>query len=148
MSGEKNSKWDDRFLSLAETIGAWSKDPSTKVGAVIVDSEHIVVSVGYNGFPKGFADLEERYNDREFKYAHVVHAERNALIHAQRSVKGCTVYTTPFMPCIQCAVLLVQAGIKRVVSKAVINERWAKDFKLTEELFKETGVTLCLKQST
>lgn len=136
------NKWDSRFLELANLVGSWSRDPSTKVGAVIVDQDRRVVSVGFNGFPKGMDDSPERYVDREFKYAHIIHAERNALLFASRDVRGCTVYTTPFMPCSQCAVLLVQAGIKRVVSLNVGNERWAKDFERTQQLFAETGVTL------
>lgn len=138
------NKWDSRFLSLAELVGSWSKDPSTKVGAVITDKDRRVVSVGFNGFPKGMDDSPERYADREFKYAHVIHAERNALLFASRDVRGCTVYTTPFMPCSQCAVLLVQAGITRVVAPNVTNERWVKDFARTQQLFAETGVELCL----
>lgn len=136
------NKWDSRFLELANLVGSWSRDPSTKVGAVIVDQDRRVVSVGFNGFPKGMDDSRERYDDREYKYAHIIHAERNALLFAGRDVRGCTVYTTPFMPCSQCGVLLVQAGIKRVVSLNVGNERWAKDFERTQQLFAETGVTL------
>jgi dCMP deaminase len=140
-----SENWDNRFLSLAENVASWSKDPSTKVGAVIVDEDRRIVSVGFNGFPKGMADDPERYADRDYKYAHIIHAERNALLFASKPLVGCVVYTVPFMPCSQCAVLLVQAGIKRVVSLHCDNERWAKSFEATVAIFQETGVELCLK---
>ena len=93
-------KWDQRFLELAKLVSTWSKDPSTKVGAVIAHDRKII-SVGYNGFPEGVLDTAERYYDRETKYKYMVHAERNALLFANTSVKGMTLYTYPFMPCIR-----------------------------------------------
>jgi dCMP deaminase len=96
------NKWDTRFLDLAALVASWSKDPSTKVGAVIVRPDRTVASLGYNGFPRGVADTESRYEDRETKYQLVVHAEANAIISAGESVKGMTMYGTLF-PCCDCA---------------------------------------------
>lgn len=80
-------KWDNRFMDMAFLVSRWSKDPSTKVGAVIVDQNNRVVSVGYNGFAKWGNDSKERYDDRNFKYKGVIHAEENALLFANQSVE-------------------------------------------------------------
>jgi dCMP deaminase len=138
------SSWDERYLALAGFISSWSKDPSTQVGAVITDTRNRIVSVGFNGMPVGVADTFERLNDRELKYKMIVHAERNAMLFAQRSLDGCTLYTVPFMPCSVCAGMVVQAGIKRVVAPFVDNSRWNEAFRLTEEIFAEAGVKLDL----
>jgi dCMP deaminase len=92
-------KWDVRFLELANHIAQWSKDPSTKVGAVIVRPDRTICSVGYNGFPRGVDDNEERYMDRPTKYEFVVHAEANAIIHAREPLHDYILYTYPLMPC-------------------------------------------------
>ena len=134
-------KWDYRFLQLAQLVAGWSKDPSTQVGAVIVDDDYRIVSVGYNGFPKKIVD-NFRLNDRKIKYDIVVHAEANALLFANKPVDGCTIYTWPFEPCPRCAGLIIQAGIKRVVSFQNKNTRWEEDFKLSRNLFCEAGVIL------
>ena len=82
-----STKWDDRFLVLAKLIGSWSKDPSTQVGAVIVDNKNRIVSVGYNGFPRGVEDSEKRLCNRQEKYDIIVHAEVNAIAFANKSVE-------------------------------------------------------------
>lgn len=137
-------KWDRRFLELAEHISCWSKDPSTKVGAVITDQKNRVVSVGYNGLPMGVEDTDERLNNRDLKYKMIVHGERNAMLFAGRPLDDCTLFTWPFMPCSVCASMVIQAGITRVVAPFSENPRWVEDFKLTEQLFVEAGVNLLL----
>lgn len=137
-------KWDRRFLDLAQFISAWSKDPSTKVGAVITDARNRIVSTGYNGLPRGVDDSDERLQNRDLKYKMIVHGERNAILFAGRSVDSCTLYTYPFMPCSVCAAMVIQSGINRVVSYYSDNPRWVEDFKLSQELFKEAGVELVL----
>jgi dCMP deaminase len=139
----KITKWDLRFLELAKHISEWSKDPSTKVGAVIADNKNIIVSVGFNGFPKGIAD-DDRLFEREIKYKKIVHAEVNAILHAKKDLSNCTLYTYPFMPCSQCANLIVQSGIKKILAPIYINERWEKDFNISIETFQEAGVKLVL----
>ena len=134
-------KWDLRFLEMARNAASWSKDPSTKVGAVIVDDDKRVISVGYNGFPKGVTD-DERLNDREEKYKMIVHAERNALLFANKDVRNCNLFTYPFMPCSVCAGMIIQAGIKRVVTVRNNNSRWQKDFAVSCQMFKESEVDL------
>ena len=134
-------RWDMRFLDMAKLISSWSKDPSTQVGSVIVDSNNRVVSVGYNGFPQGISD-DSRLDNRETKYKMILHAERNALLFAQRPLEGCTIYTYPFMPCPSCASMIIQSGISSVISYMNKDERWEKEFELSRQIFKEVGVFL------
>jgi dCMP deaminase len=132
-------KWDQRFVEMAYLVGGWSKDPSTKTGAVIVDTHKRVVSVGYHGFPAPVAD-DERLQSRELKYEIIVHAEVNALIFAQRAVVGCTLYTHPFMSCSRCAAIIIQAGIRRHVAPRNDAPRWAQSFERARQLFREANV--------
>lgn len=137
------SKWDLRFLKLAEQISLWSKDPSTKCGSVLTTLDNRLVSVGFNGFPRGIADTPQRLNDRDTKYALTVHAERNAIVLAGRPVEGTHYYGWPFGPCTPCAVLLIQAGVKRVVvpsCPADKYERWGVDLGRAVSLLIEAGV--------
>ena len=141
---QSSIKWDIRYLELAKFVSSWSKDPSTKTGAVIVDSNNYVVSLGFNGLPRKVKDTEERLQSRDLKYKMIVHCERNAIIAAKKDLTGCTLYTYPFMSCSPCAGLVIQAGITRCVAPLNDNPRWIEDFKLTEIMFKEAGVELCL----
>ena len=110
--------WDEYFMGLAHLSALRSKDPNTQVGAAIVDENHRVVSVGYNGFPKGCSDDEFPWSRSggvlNSKYAFVVHAELNAILNSPRSVSGCTIYVSLF-PCNECAKAIIQSGIKRIV---------------------------------
>ncbi|AMQ66003.1 dCMP deaminase [Stenotrophomonas phage vB_SmaS-DLP_6] len=116
MDVEKQKFWDMRFAQLAKLVSLWSKDPSTKVGSVIVRPDKTIASVGFNGFPKGVPDTPEWYEDREIKYKLVKHAEENAILFSQESLEGYTLYVYPLPPCSQCAGDIVQRGIKRVVA--------------------------------
>lgn len=136
-----STNWDNRFLDMAKLVSTWSKDPSTKVGAVIVDSSHRLISVGYNGFPQHITD-NERLLDREKKYDIIVHAEVNAILFANKKVNGCTIYTWPFQPCPRCAGLIIQSGISRVVSVRNRNPRWVDDFITAKQLLLEASVKL------
>lgn len=137
------NKWDERFLGLAKHISEWSLDPSTKVGAVIADKKNRIISVGYNGFPRGIKD-DDRLLEREQKYLIIVHAEKNAMIFANKSLDDCVIYTYPFMPCSVCAASIIQSGIARVVSYKIVNPRWEKSFELSTTMFKEAGIELVL----
>jgi len=135
--------WDFRFLELATSISKWSKDPSTKVGAVIVNPDKKIVTLGYNGFPRNVRD-DHRLQTREIKYDLIVHAEANAIIHARESLWDCTIYTMPFMPCSKCAGLIIQAGIKRVVSIDADNARWNGNFRLSKAILTEARLDVTL----
>ena len=107
-------KWDERYINLAKHIADWSKDPSTKVGAVIADDKGRIVSLGFNGFPQKISD-NERLNDRDEKYNVIVHAEANAILFANKDLSGYTIYTYPFQPCSRCAGLIIQSELKELL---------------------------------
>ncbi len=137
-------KWDRRFLRLAEHISGWSKDPSTKVGCVVVGADREIRSTGFNGFPRGIEDSAERLDNRELKYPLICHAEENAIMHAARvgvSLKGCTAFVT-WPPCTRCARSLVQAGVSEVVYPGGLDipDRWSDDFEMSTGMFAEAGV--------
>ena len=137
------NKWDSRFIAMAEHIASWSKDPSTKVGAVIADQKNRIVSVGYNGLPHGVDDNNERLKDRDIKLAMTIHAEENAILFAGRDVAGMTIYVHPLFPCSNCAAKIIQSGISRVVSRHVkIESKWFESIKKSREMFGEAGVSM------
>ena len=110
--------WEDYFMGLAHLSALRSKDPNTQVGACIIDNDKKVVSIGYNGMPRGCDDNEFPWGREgdflDTKYAFVVHAELNAILNSPRSVKDCTLYVSLF-PCNECAKAIIQSGIKKVV---------------------------------
>lgn len=138
-------KWDRRFLELAKHISEWSKDPSTKVGAVAIKDRRILAT-GYNGFPRGVPDRQERLLNREQKLLRTVHAEANIIAQAAQhgtNLANATVYIWPFLPCNACCALLIQAGITRVVvPDAEIPERWRESFLTSTEMLREAQVQL------
>jgi dCMP deaminase len=134
--------WHNRFLDLADHIGQWSKDPSTKVGAVIVRPDRTIISVGYNGFPRNVGDDLHRYEKKEIKYQMVVHAEINAILTAGQSLQHCTLYVSPLHPCPQCAAAIIQSGIWRVVSRQSNREDWKERFEVTCQMFNEARIKL------
>jgi dCMP deaminase len=141
------SKWDDRMANLASLVATWSKDPSTGVGAVIVDTKNRVVSLGYNGFPRCVVDSDEMLFDRDEKLRRTIHAEENALLFASRPVEGCTLYVT-HPPCARCAAKIVQAGITRVVAQIpdeLFSGRWEDDMRSASAMFGEAGVMFELR---
>ena len=137
-------KWDQRFINLAREISTWSKDPSTKIGAVIVNDDRRILATGYNGFPKGIEDTAERYENKEVKYETVIHAEMNAIYNATYngiSLKDSTIYVWGLPVCNDCARGIIQVGIKRVVMAANdIPEKWVASFSKSLNLFVEADV--------
>ena len=136
----KQETKDLRFLRLAREISLWSKDPSTKVGAVIVGDNGQVISQGYNGFPRGFDDSEERYADKPTKYMFVIHAEANAIYNALYNtcpVSGATIYVHGLPCCQECAKAIVQSGIKRVVFDSKPSARWYESCENALKIFEE-----------
>ena len=142
---KESNKWDLRFMDVAKLASSWSKD-TTKVGAVIVDNDGIVVSMGYNGLPRGCNDsIKERWlNPAKKLYAE--HAERNSIYHAVRHGKpvvGCTLYSTLF-PCADCAKAMIQSGIKTVVTTKpdFNNKSWGESFRAAITMLKEAKVNI------
>jgi dCMP deaminase len=110
--------WDRYFLNIAEVVATRSKDPSTQVGAVLVNDSRHIIGTGYNGFPAGIPETPELWNNRDLKYFLVLHAEQNALgaaAAAGHATAGSTLYLT-HGPCDVCAKMIVAAGIRRVVA--------------------------------
>lgn len=136
------TKWDLRFIDLAYHVASWSKDVSTRVGSCIVDGKNRVVSLGFNGPPRGVED--DPTISREAKLRRTIHAERNAILFAQRDLAGCTIYVTHH-PCAPCAAEIAQAGIKRVVCNApdpAFAVRWADDIAEAQFIFAHAGIEL------
>jgi dCMP deaminase len=137
--------WDERFLAMARLIAGWSKDPSTQVGCVVVRPNRTIVSLGYNGLPRGVHDRSERLSDRTTKLAMTIHAEMNAILTSNGSLEGCTAYVYPCQPCASCAAALIQAGIACVVALAGNSPRWETSFDQARVMFNEASVELRLR---
>lgn len=141
-------KWDKKFIKLSSHISDWSKDKNKKVGAVIVDSDNIVLSMGYNGIPRDCDDTDETRYERPTKYLFTEHAERNAIYHAARhgvSLKGCKMYVTLF-PCADCARAMIQSGITKLIAPEpnLKHEVWGEHFKVAIQMMEEAKIEIIL----
>lgn len=137
--------WDEYFMGLAHLSALRSKDPNTQVGACIVDQEHKVVSIGYNGMPRGCKDedfpWERQGGFLDTKYAYVVHAELNAILNSSRPVAGDTIYVSLF-PCNECAKAIIQSGIKKIVYESDKYDGTEGNIA-SKRMLKQAGVELC-----
>jgi len=143
----RQTKWDTRYLSLAKLVSSWSKDPSTKVGAVAGGEYGQILSQGYNGFPRGVADVETILNDRELKYRYTIHAEMNCIYNASLSgisLKNSSLYVYGLPICHECAKGVIQSGVSRVVSAYDhTSERWVTwnaSWQYSRAMLEETGI--------
>jgi dCMP deaminase len=148
-------RWDRHFLQLCQDHARMSKDPRTRVGAIIVGPDREIRSAGFNGFPRGIADTAERLNDRDMKLRLVVHGEMNAVLAAARTgtpLKGCTLYLAATddtgevwggVPCTRCTVEVIQAGITEIVSftPKAVPSKWHDDLALARTILAEAGIT-------
>jgi len=142
--------WDNWFLQLAAFYSTASKDPSTKVGAVLVESRtNLVLGLGYNGFPRGVQDTQERLENRELKYKLVVHAEVNAILMAGNRARGGRLYVYPsfMLPpiCNECCKVAIQAGISEIVGFMVDEQdaralRWKDSILISRMMCDEAGI--------
>lgn len=143
---ERQRKWDLRFLRVIKNeVSTWSKDPSTKCGSLIAVDVNDLVSTGYNGYAAGVDDDATLYT-REEKYPRIIHAEANAILRAKCNLKGHTLYVYPLAPCGQCAAMICQVGIIRVVA-VVPNDterlqRWEDSNCAAMDQFKKKGVEI------
>ena len=151
----KRPDWDQLSITMCYLVGMRSKDPHTHVGSVIVDSDNVLVSTGYNSLPRGISiDKAESRVSRENgeKYFWIEHAERNAIYNAARrgtTLKSCKLYV-PWIPCTDCARGIIQTGISEVIIHKNgqdfydknTNGRWAESYKRVEEMFAETSVDM------
>jgi len=138
----KQTKWDMRFLRLAREVSTWSKDPSTKVGAVIVRHDLTIASVGFNGLPQDMPDDPVVLHDPRLRLELTIHAEMNAVFFANEHVSGHTLFTYPVLPCCRCAVHLVQKRIGRVVTLATVatNNIPKDSYDRSRELLTKAGI--------
>lgn len=140
------SHWHFKFIDLAKHIAEWSKDINRKNGAVIVDTDNNVLSLGYNGFPRGCDDsVKERY-EQPTKYLYTEHAERNAIYHAARNgviIKNAKMYMTMFC-CADCARAIIQSGITEIIAPEpdLTHAKWGEHFKSAIEMLKEANVRI------
>ena len=136
--------WDEYFMGLAHLSRLRSKDPNTQVGACIVDNDKKVVSIGYNGMPRGCSDTKMPWaREGEFlktKYAYVVHAELNAILNSPRSLKDCILYVSLF-PCNECAKAIIQSGIKKVIYESDKYDGTEANIA-SKTMLKEAGIEL------
>lgn len=142
-----DTKWNVRFMQMAQLISTWSKDQSTKVGCVIVSPQKAILSMGYNGFPRGVDDTIPARHKRPTKYDFVVHAEENALLNAGRNgtrLNGGILYVT-MPPCTHCAGSIIQSGIKEIIYLETEEKEkqipgWRDSLKYSFEMFDEANV--------
>ena len=145
METKANINWDEYFMGMALLSSQRSKDPNTKVGACIVDSDHKIVSNGYNGMPTGIDESKISWNrgqGLDSKYLYVCHAEFNAILNVQvgGTLKGATLYVTLF-PCNECAKAVIQTGIKEIV---YLDDKYATqiNFQASRKMLELAGVKL------
>lgn len=147
--------WNEYFFNLVDVVKSKSKDPSTKVGSVIVGKNNQIISTGFNGFPIGVIDkielVPERY-ERPAKYFFTEHAERCSIAFAARQgipLEGCTIYV-PWIPCSDCTRAIIQCGISRIIidgrdfekTKSYWEERWGESMKYSLLMIQESGTIL------
>ncbi len=135
-----------KFVPVVMSVASMSKDSSTKVGAIALGPDLEIRSVGYNGFPRGVDDNNEARQERPLKYSFVVHAESNVVAQAAKtgaSLEGCTVMVSSLYPCSMCTRMMIQAGIKRVISvnvDPVAMERWREEWEVSLQMLEEAEV--------
>jgi dCMP deaminase len=147
-------RWDVHFLQQALLWSTMSKDPNTRVGAVIAGPDRTIRTSGFNGFPRGIADSVVRLTVRDTKLRLMVHAERNAICSAARNgiaTSGCTLYIAATddsglvwggPPCTACTIELIQAGITRVIAyRQKSPSKWHDDLMFARSLLSEAGVS-------
>jgi len=136
-----NTKWQQRFMEMAFLCASWSKDPSSKVGAVITQGNRIV-SQGFNGYPHGVTDNPD--NPRELKYQLTIHAEANALLHSKRDLTGCSIFATHY-PCPNCTAMIIQSGITHIYVPEQNDDflsRWSDQIAVSNTMIDEVGIVV------
>lgn len=144
MKREDYISWNKYFMGVALLSAMRSKDPNTQVGACIVNEDKKIVGIGYNGLPHGMSDDDFSWasNDKDelcTKYPYVVHAEPNAILNATSSLKNTTLYVTLF-PCNECAKLIIQSGINKIV---YLEDKYAdtNSVKASKKMFETVGIS-------
>lgn len=142
------NKWVNHYMKLAEHVSTWSKDPNTKVGAIVVGAKGQILTQGYNGFPRKIKDTPARLNDRDTKLKYVVHAEMNAIFNASLtgvSLDGSTIYIYGLPICHECAKGIIQVGIKKAVIQKQfpgMKDTWKESCSLAIKILEEANITV------
>ncbi len=139
--------WNIFFMQKAQLMSTRSKDPSTKVGCLIVSPDRVILSAGYNGFPRGIKDTPERLNDRDLKYPRVVHSETNAIINAVRNgtiIRDAIVFVTQ-PPCPECTKMLVNTEIRELLHMDLDENKkdlpgWREKLHISFDMLDEAGI--------
>ena len=132
--------WNFYFLKMAKLVSEKSKDPSTKVGAVITDNDHRIISTGYNGLPMGVNDSLDILNNRDLKLKQIIHAEENAIIFAKKDLTGNIIYLWPMISCSSCTSKIIQSGIKTIITVSNDIQRWQESFEISRNTYKQCGI--------
>jgi dCMP deaminase len=146
--------WKIKYLDLAQHFSTWSKDPSSKIGAVVVGINGQILSTGYNGFPRGIEDTKERLNNRDQKYPLIVHAEMNCIYNAADlgvSLRGASLFVYGLPVCEHCSLGIIQSGIKYVCMRVNSDKditKWTDSFKKTAANFEEAGIIWHIEMPT
>lgn len=140
-------QWLIHFRDMAKLVSSMSKDPSHKIGAVIVDKNNKVISMGFNGFAHGIEDSEERLNNKDIKRLLMLHAEENAILHAKQDLSGCDIYIYGYPPCVHCMSLIIQSGIKSIYytnsrKDKQVSEHWKENLELAKKLANEVNIPI------
>lgn len=140
-----SKEWINRYFDLAEQISLWSKDPSSKIGAIIIADHGQIISQGYNGFPRKIHDLEKRLEHRETKYKYIVHGEMNCIYNAcltGQKLNNTKLFVYGLPICSECAKGVIQSGISHTFMKfpTIKNLNWLESFSFTKEMFNEANV--------
>ena len=144
--------WDEWFMRMTYLVSSKSKDKKTKIGAVIVNNDHQIIKIGYNGFPVGVNDDISERHDRPLKYRYTAHAEANSIFFAARDgvkINGSILYTTGLC-CIECSKAVIQSGIKCVIYHKQFNDKskefhrseWDGHKEISTTMFKEADVKI------
>lgn len=145
-NGKRVLQWLNHFIDMAKLISTMSKDPSKKIGVVIVDEHNRVVSTGFNGFPRGIEDSQERLENKDYKRAITLHAEENAILYAKQDLTGCDMYIYGLPPCSHCAAMIIQSGIRnvyyRIPDEYEISDHWKENLVIAETILNEVGINL------
>ena len=132
-------RWLEHFMQMCKLVSSMSKDPSTKVGSVIVRPNRTLASTGYNGYPRGCNDND--YMNRGRKYQRVVHAEMNAILTAREPLNGYTLFVWPIPPCDRCIPHIIQSGIGKLVLPSISDtHHWSKPCIEAQAMAYETGL--------
>lgn len=132
---DKIPNWSEYFMAIARTVSIRSKDPNTKVGAVLVDKDNRIIGTGYNGFPQAMIETPELWQ-RPIKYEYVVHAEVNCILHSTSNTKNSSLFVTMY-PCKDCAKLIVNAGVKRII---YADDKYKNE--ISEHIFNSCGINV------